>query len=140
LPASLIDWPATRAWEQAHTVGGNTTVIDPELAKEEAEIASRTPAVAPNLHLPEYGSVLALDVYDNGQYDDGKELIILPQSDGDLNKNTAHNILKGAVNPIASSHQLIQLKGTRAQMQLHTGTPSIYVRIGDNLPPDAPDR
>jgi hypothetical protein len=134
LPASLIDWPATHAWEQSHTDSGNTTTLDPELAKEEADIASRTPEVAPNLHLPAAGSILALD-----RFDDGDELVSLPQSDSDLNKNTAHNILKGVINPIASSHQLIQLKGTRAQTQLHIGTPAIYVRIGDDLPPDPPD-
>jgi len=135
LPASLVDWDATHAWEQSHTAGGTASpVIDPELAAEEADIASRTPLVAPNLKLPDSGSVLALDVFDSGN-----ELVNLSQSDSDLNKNTAHNILKATINPIASSHQLIQLKGTHAQTQLHTGTPAIYVRIGDNLTPDPPD-
>ena len=129
IPARLVDWPATQAWEQRQAGG----VLDPELEAEEAEIAARTPEVAQNLRLPEQGSVLALDVYDGGN-----ELAILPQNAGDLNRNTAHNILKATVNPIASSHQLIQLKGTSAETQLHTGTPVIYVRIGDNLPEEAP--
>ncbi|HXB62379.1 MAG TPA: hypothetical protein VNU94_05975 [Acidobacteriaceae bacterium] len=134
LPASLVDWDATNAWEQAHTAGGaGNPVIDPELTAEEADIASRTPEVAPNLKLPDSGSVLALDTFN-----DGNELVSLSQSDSDLNKNTAHNILKATINPIASSHQLIQLKGTRAVVQLHTGTPAIYVRIGDDLPPEPP--
>jgi hypothetical protein len=47
--------------------------------------------------------------------------------------------MKATVNPVASSHQLIQLKGTSSATQLHTGTPAIYVRIGDNLPPEAAD-
>jgi len=128
IPANLIDWDATRAWEQSHAAG---YALDPELAQEEADIASRTPEVAPNLKLPEQGSVLALD-----HFNDGNELVYLPQSDSDLNKNTAHNILKATINPIASSHQLIQLKGTHAAVQLHTGTPVIYVRIGDDLPPE----
>jgi hypothetical protein len=139
LPANLVDWDATHAWEQAHTTGGvsnpvGSSVLDPELVQEEADIASRTPEVAPNLKLPDSGSVLALDVFDNGN-----ELVNLSQSDSELNKNTAHNILKATINPIASSHKLIQLKGTRAQVQLHTGTPAIYVRIGDDLTPDPPD-
>jgi hypothetical protein len=134
IPASLVDWDATRAWEQSHASGnGNAAVLDPELAQEEADIAARTPEVAPNLKLPEQGSVLALD-----SFNDGDELVSLSQSDSDLNKNTAHNILKATINPFASSHQLIQLKGTRAQVQLHTGTPAIYVRIGDDLPPEPP--
>jgi len=134
IPAGLVDWDATRAWEQSHTAGsGNGAIVDPELAQEEADIATRTPEVGPNLKLPDSGSVLALDFFN-----DGNELVSLSQSDSDLNRNTAHNILKAAINPIASSHQLIQLKGTRAQVQLHTGTPAIYVRIGDDLPPEPP--
>jgi hypothetical protein len=133
IPADLVDWDATHAWEKAHGESSSTAMLDSDLAKEEADIASRTPEVAPNLKLPVEGSVLALDLFDNGN-----ELVNLPQSDSDLNKNTAHNILKATINPIASSHQLIQLKGIRAQTQLHTGTPVIYVRIGDNLPPEAP--
>ena len=135
LPASLVDWPATRAWEQAHATGaGNGAVIDPELQQEEADIASRTPLAAPNLQLPVEGSVLALDNFAGGD-----ELVPLAQNDGDLNRNTAHNILKATVNPIASAHQLVQLKGVSAATQLHTGTPVLYIRIGDDLPPDAPD-
>jgi len=133
IPAKLIDWDATHAWEKAHA-DGSSAVLDPDLAAEEADIAARTPEVAPNLHLPEQGSILALDLYDSGN-----ELIMLPQTDSDLNKNTGHNILKATINPIASSHQLIQLKGTRAETQLHTGTPVLYVRLGDNLPPDPPE-
>lgn len=133
IPASLVDWDATHAWEKTHSAGSNA-VLDPELAQEEADMASRTPEVAPNLKLPPAGSVVALDRFDNGN-----ELVSLAQSDADLNKNTAHNILKAAINPIASSHQLMQLNGTHAQIQLHTGTPVLYVRIGDNLPPDPPD-
>ena len=135
IPASLIDWPATHAWEQAHADGATAPpILDPELVREEAEIAARTPEVAPTLHLPEEVSVMALDLYDSGN-----ELVYLPQSEGDLNKNTGHNVLKAVVNPFASAHQLLQLKGTRAQTQLHTGTPVIYMRIGDNLPPEAAD-
>ena len=88
IPAKLVDWDATHAWEQAHA-NGSTAVLDPDLAAEEADIAARTPEVAPNLHLPDMGSVLALDVYD-----DGNELVNLPQSDSDLNKNTAHKLGK----------------------------------------------
>ncbi len=52
IPANLVDWDATHAWEQAHLMGSNA-VLDPELAQEEADMASRTPEVAPNLKLPD---------------------------------------------------------------------------------------
>ena len=49
--------------------------------------------------LPDQDSVLGLDVYHGTD-----ELVPMPQSDGELNRNTAHNVLKAAVNPLSSSH------------------------------------
>jgi hypothetical protein len=124
-----VDFEATKRWEQRHTAaaeGGQSPTIDPELLKEEAERASLTPEVAKDLRLPDLDNVLALDIYR-----DQEQLVPLPQSDGELNHNTAHNILKAAVNPLSSSHQLVQLKGDRSAIQLHVDRPVIYVRIGE---------
>ena len=138
IPANLIDWDATAKWEQAHSpaIAGQAPrapVIDPELAKEEAEITARTPEVATNLHLPERESVLALDTFQGTP-----ELVPLTQSDGDLNRQTAHNILKAIVNPVSTSHQVVELKGVRSAIQLHVNDPEIYVRIKDDTDVEAP--
>jgi hypothetical protein len=128
VPVELVDFEATKRWEQRHTAvaeAGQSPTIDPELLKEEAERASLTPEVAKDLRLPDLDNVLALDTYR-----DQEQLVPLPQSDGELNHNTAHNILKAAVNPLSSSHQLVQLKGDRSAIQLHVDRPVIYVRIG----------
>ena len=130
VPAELVDFEATKRWEQKHTAPaegeGAAPMIDPELLKEEAERAALTPEVAKDLRLPDLDNVLALDTYRGDP-----QLVPLPQSDGELNHNTAHNILKAAVNPLSSSHQLVQLKGDRSAIQLHVDTPVIYVRIGE---------
>ena len=130
VPVELVDFEATKRWEQKHTAAaegeGQSPAIDPELLKEEAERAALTPEVAKDLRLPDLDNVLALDTYRGDQ-----QLVPIPQSDGELNHNTAHNILKAAVNPLSSSHQLVQLKGDRSAIQLHVDTPVIYVRIGE---------
>jgi hypothetical protein len=134
MPASLVDFEATKKWEKLHSQpaegdgqqGGSQPAIDPELLKEEAERAAMTPEVAPDLRLPEMDNVLALDTF-RGQ----EQLVPLPQSDGELNHNTAHNVLKAVVNPLSSSHQLVQLKGERSMVQLHIDQPVIYIRIGE---------
>lgn len=134
IPASLVDFEATKRWERQHTASaegdaqhpGAAAAIDPELLKEEADRAALTPEVATDLRLPDLDNVLALDTY-HGE----PQLVPLPQSEGELNHNTAHNVMKAAVNPLSSSHQLVQLKGDRSAIQLHVDTPVIYVRIGE---------
>lgn len=134
IPAALVDFDATSRWERQHAQPAEgeaqgkdgSPVIDPELLKEEADRAALTPEVATDLRLPDLDNVLALDTY-RGQ----PQLVPLPQSDGELNHNTAHNILKAVVNPLSSSHQLVQLKGERSMVQLHVDQPILYIRIGE---------
>ncbi len=138
IPTELVDWDATRRWERQHPAEKESDAgqgldeapppaIDPELLKEEADRAAWTPEVAPELRLPEQDSVLALDTFHGAP-----ELVPLVQSEGELNRTTGHNILKLAINPRAASHQIEQLKGVEAAVQLHVDTPAIYVRLGDD--------
>ncbi|MEG9435563.1 hypothetical protein JAO29_05230 [Edaphobacter sp. HDX4] len=136
IPAALVDIDATQKWERSHaepedSQKGEAPPIDPELLKEEADRAAMTPEVAPDLRLPELDNVLVLDTF-QGQ----PQLVPLPQSDGELNHNTAHNILKAVVNPLSSPHQLVQLKGERSMVQLHVDNPVLYIRIGEAIVPD----
>jgi len=137
IPADLVDWDATHRWERQHPATENDAgqgqnvapppAIDPELLREEADRAAWTPEVAPDLRLPELDSVLALDYFHGAP-----ELVPLVQSEGELNRTTSHNILKMAINPRSASHQIEQLKGVEAAVQLHVDTPVIYLRLGDD--------
>lgn len=135
IPVSLVDLDATRLWEQRHTrpdpdaAPPAPAAIDPELLKEEADRAALTPEVAPDLRLPEQDSVLALDAFRGTP-----ELLPLAQSAGELNRNTAHNILRSMVNPMAAPHSIVELKGTRSPLQLHVTDPVFFLRVGDAAP------
>jgi len=134
IPAALVDFDATHRWEQQHatpsaegdTSSSQAPAIDPELLREEAERAAFTPEVAKDLHLPDQGSVLVLDTFRGTP-----ELVPMSQSSGDLNRNTGHNVLRSAINPLSSAHQIVQLKGEKSLVQLHVNTPVLYLRIGD---------
>ena len=136
IPLSLVDFDATHRWEQQHapaSSGANSSqtqapepVIDPELRKDEEERRAMTPEIAPDLRLPEQDSVLALDIFQGTN-----ELVPLTQSSGDLNHVTSHSVLRSVMNPMASSHQIVQLHGETAYVQLHVNTPVLYLRIGD---------
>jgi len=137
IPANLVDFEATKRWDQQHTApaegdAASSTGIDPELLKEEAERASFTPQVAPDLHLPEEYSVLALDTFHSTP-----ELVPLAQTAGDLNRDTGHSVIKGIINPQSSPHKIAELKRETSLVQLHIADPVIYMRIGNQIaPPD----
>jgi hypothetical protein len=134
IPLSLVDLEATQRWEKQHAQPGPTDpnnpapppAIDPELLKEEADRAALTPEVAKDLRLPEENSTLALDTFRGTP-----ELVPLAQTDSDLNRNTGHNLLKAAINPLAAAHPIVTLKGEASPIQLHVKDPVLYLRIGD---------
>ena len=135
IPLSLVDLDATKRWEKQHAQPGPIDpnnpqpappAIDPELLKEEAARAALTPEVAKDLRLPEEDSTLALDTFRGTP-----ELVPLAQTDSDLNRNTGHNLLKAAVNPLAAAHPVVTLKGEGSPIQLHVKDPVLYLRIGD---------
>lgn len=136
IPLSLVDLAATAKWANGHATGvtdqERQVVLSPELAKEEAARAARIPEVAPNLHLPEEDSVLVLDTFEGTP-----ELVPLPQQGSDLNKETAHAVLKTAINPASTAHRIGSLPGPTADVQLHVDDPVFYVRVGEDDEGDA---
>jgi hypothetical protein len=132
IPVALVDLVATERWKQEHTPGAappaqTPPVLSPELAREEATRAALTPEVAPDLKLPEEDSVLVLDTFRGAP-----ELVPMPQAGSDLNKETAHAVLKGQVNPASSPHRIADIPRERADIQLHVPDPVFYVRINAN--------
>jgi hypothetical protein len=135
IPVALVDFDATHRWEKQHTQASpsdadnpHPPAIDPELLKEEADRAALTPEVAKDLRLPEEDSTLVLDTFR-----DTPELVPLAQTDSDLNRNTGHNLLKAAVNPLSAAHPIVTLKGETSPIQLHVKDPVLYLRIGDEI-------
>lgn len=130
VPNSMVDWPATEKFNRDLETGVATAIgMGPPhtSAEDEAEIkaeASKQPEVAAGLKLPDADGVYLLDVYKQKP-----ALIEVTQNGGELNKNLGKNILRAAINPIASSKESIEIKGPRAQVQAHEAEPQLYVRI-----------
>jgi hypothetical protein len=127
VPNSLVDWAATEKFEKDRAAGApspEAIELDKELAAERAAEEAKTPLVAPGLHLPEDSSMMLLDTYQNQP-----QLVELQQNGGEVNRNRKGNVLRAAINPIASSKQTIELEGLHAAIQAHTALPSIYVNV-----------
>jgi len=126
LPKSLVDWPATEKWNKDREAGiaNETRRLSEEEENERRLEEARSPQVAPGVRLPESGGVFLLDVFT------GKpQLVELVQNGGEINKNMGKNILRAAINPVATSKQSIEIKGTRARIQAHQPAPAIYVNV-----------
>jgi hypothetical protein len=129
VPLALVDLAATERWVREHTPGAQEaqapSVLSPELAREEADRAARSPEVVKDLRLPEEDSVLVLDTFQGVP-----ELVPLPQQGSDLNRETAHAVRAGDINPASSPHRLTDIPGERADIQLHVQDPAFYVHVG----------
>ena len=130
LPKELIDWTATDAFNSGrvdHAASAEATELDKEAEAELQAEEARSPEVAPGLRLPPEGGVLLLDNFKGDQ-----ELVEIAQNGGEVNRNVGKNILRGAINPVASQKQTVELKGLHAFVQSHQTRPVIFV----SPPPD----
>ena len=126
LPKSMVDWAATEKWNKDREAGiaNETRRLSEEEENERRLEEARSPQVAPGVRLPESGGVFLLDVFT------GKpQLVELVQNGGEINKNMGKNILRAAINPVATSKQSIEIKGIRARIQAHQPAPAIYVNV-----------
>src|SRR2546426_3200868 len=127
IPDSLIDWAATEKYEKDRAAGApppEAVELDKELEAERKAEELKSPQVAPGLRLPEEGGIVLLD-----NFQSQPQLDELQQSGGDVNKKMKGNILRAAINPIASAKQTIELKGQHAKVQAHITLPAIYVNV-----------
>ncbi len=140
LPSSLVDWPATEKYEKDRAAGASVpeaAQLDKELEQERELEEAQLPQVSPGLRLPENSGVFLLDSFQGET-----QLDEIPQTAGDINRNTKGNIFRGAINPVAGAKQTIELDGAHATVQCHVTVPSIYLNPdpapGQPDPPAAP--
>jgi hypothetical protein len=130
LPKDLVDWAATDKFEKDRATGApppEAVAIDKEAEAERKAEEAKMPQVAPGLRLPEDEGVFLLDTF-QGQ----PQLNEIQQTGGELNKNVKGNILRAAINPIASSKQTVELNGPHAKIQSHTPQPTLFVNAPDD--------
>ena len=137
LPSSLVDWPATEKYEKDRATSApipEAAAIDKDFNAQREARQSRQPQVAPGLHLPELSGVYLLDNF-KGE----PQLAEVQQVEGEINRNTKGNIFRGALNPVVSVRQTIELEGDHAAIFAHVAVPSIYIKMDeDNDDPDQP--
>ena len=134
LPEPLVDWPATEKYEKDRAAGASipeAVQLDKEIELEREREETQLPQVAPGLRLPEDSGVFLLDSFQGEP-----QILEIQQTAGDLNRNTKTNIFRGAINPVASLKQTIELDGAHAPVQSHVDVPSLYINV--DAAPDQP--
>lgn len=134
LPYDLIDWPATKKWEQQVDQAAaeatspamqEAAEIDKQEAAEREANKDRMPEVARGLNLPDQDGVFVLDTY-QGQ----SQLVELVPSTGDLQMSRQHGLR--SVLPLQSQMARVELEGPAAKVHLHINEPVLYLSLDDS--------
>lgn len=137
LPSSLVDWSATDKFEKERAAAASTpeaVQVDKEIEHEREMEEAERPQVAPGLRLPMESGVYLLDSFQGEP-----QIVEINQTAGDVNRNTKGNIFHGAINPVSSLKQTIELDGSHAPVQSHVDVPTFYIKIDETAaPPDSP--
>jgi hypothetical protein len=78
------------------------------------------------LRLPDYSGVFLLDNF-HGQ----PQLVELQQSEGNVDRDTKANILRGVIPMAGGARQSVEIEGEHAAVHAHVAVPSIYINVED---------
>ena len=140
LPKNLVDWPATEKFNSAADKPDlNVKAVTEEAEREHKQQEEASPEVAAGLRLPSAGGVFLLDTFSNSP-----QLAELVQTGSEFNKQTSRNVLRAAINPLATAKQSIEIPGNRSKVQSHVTIPAIYLNVdqsdsGDDAGNKKPD-
>lgn len=131
IPSSLIDWDATKKYNDALSSGKLRTRTETAEEREEREKeAANSPEVAPGLKLPGSGGVFLLD-----EFQAKSELAEIVQNGSEVNKTAAKkSVLRSAISPFGGEKKAFEIKGEHAQIQSHVPRPTIYIDIDEGQP------
>ena len=132
LPESLVDWAATRKWEQQQAelaqapspAMQEAAEIDKEEAAERQLNKDRMPEVARGLNLPDQDGVFVLD-----EYRGAPQLVEIVPSTGDLQMARQHGIR--SVLPLQGQLAHVELEGGSAKVAIHVNEPVLYLSLDD---------
>jgi hypothetical protein len=130
IPAELVDWKATEAWNTERSASQAEElkqVTEEEIAaRKEAQL--NMPLVAPGLRLPAAGGVFLLEeVAGKAALHklDGSKVRV----DEEVGKNAVRRTLNVGPNPAAGAEQKLELAGGAAKVRVRAATPSIFVDL-----------
>jgi hypothetical protein len=130
MPASLIDWDATKKEAAAETTNDAAlvTAVDAREKAENAEVLSVDASIepAPGIFLPAGNGLFAFD---------GKAITLVKEADMKSSLSKSKMIVKVlSPVPLVPTRHVISITGTRAPLRLTVGQPEFYMRTDAGEP------
>ena len=131
LPASLVDWDATKKWELNHgneeEEGSSPAMkeaeeLDKEEAAERLEERQRRPEIVKGLELPDEDGVFAFDTFRGTP-----ELVELVPSDVAINTKFKKGV--SFINLLVGVKADFELFGQKVKVHLHVNDPAFYLSL-----------
>ena len=131
MPESMVDWAATRKWEQRHNPLADeekspamkeAAALDAEETAEREDQKARMPEVAKGLNLPDQDGVFALDTFHGTP-----ELVELKATDVDPDARVRHGV--AMLNPMTGAKHRLRLDGEHAKVHLHVSKPTFFISL-----------
>jgi hypothetical protein len=134
IPSSLIDWDATKKYNEELSSGKlrPRIVETPEEKEAREKEEANSPEIAPGVTLPGSGGVFLFD-----EFQGKPEAAEIVQNGSEASKDAKKSVLRSAVNPFGGSKQGFEIKGEHAQIQSHVARPAIYIDIDEGPINDA---
>jgi hypothetical protein len=127
IPGSLVDWDATKKYNEQLSAGKlrSHVVETPEEREAREKEEANSPEIAPGVNLPGTGGVFLFD-----EFHGKPELAEIVQNGSEPSKDAKKSVLRSAINPL-SNKQALEIKGGHAQIQSHVARPAIYIDIDE---------
>jgi hypothetical protein len=134
IPASLVDWDATKKYEAELSSGKRAHIETSEEREEREREEANSPEILPGLRLPGTGGVFLLD-----QLNGKPELSEILQNGSEVNQSpNKKSVLRSTINPLGPAKHSFELRGPHANIQSHLTSPAIYVDIDEGTMNDIP--
>jgi len=134
IPSSLIDWDATKKYNEQLSSGKLTPRIveTPEEKEAREKEEANSPEIEPGVTLPGTGGVFLFD-----EFKGKPEVAEIVQNGSEASKDSKKSVLRSAVGPLAGCKQGFEIKGEHAQIQSHVARPTVYLDIDEGPISDA---
>lgn len=134
IPSSLIDWDATKKYNEQLSSGklAPRMVETPEEKEAREKEEANSPEIAPGVTLPGTGGVFLFD-----EFKGKPEVAEIVQNGSESSKDAKKSVLRSAMGPLAGNKQGFEIKGERAQIQSHVARPTVYLDIDEGPISDA---
>jgi hypothetical protein len=132
IPASLVDWEATKKAEAE--AGEKTKQLEEKIKEiETTQIAAEVDVdssleVAPGVFLPEKEGLYVIE---------GNKVLAVGEAEADVKRNKGRTILQIlSPIPVVPTQHKVELKGAKAERRVTTLQPEFYVRLAEDREPE----